>query len=340
MSDWSFNHRTRTSDLSSDSGSNEGEGLSNEMHLLDEMDLSSREENVDFRANPWSIAKINAGIRATSQLKSKRETPNIPQTATNGSTEAVSTHRMRRPANLKPPLVKTTAKGPSIHLSGGPSGNVKQQVSMIDNSIMDRKTMFGQPRIGASNPKIASLHNKHPVARLVAYRLPADRILQSTSYTKRDTLISPCSPVHSQIRPSSPSATASVVSSVGGNSDRGSHHVMVGKMTHLQNLAHGGVTHWEVLHSPLTPPLKLHTPTDRGSPGSSDASFLPTPPYRRKETRSDFQHKAQFLPDQCTARGPNVANMSLRTLATNANWNTQQSSLQDSAARVNQLGKV
>lgn len=79
---WSFNHRGRPA---YDSDSNSDSGGASDVHadevadprdarLMREMDLSSRYEAVQYRPNPWSIARINAASR-TSFLK-----PALPPT--------------------------------------------------------------------------------------------------------------------------------------------------------------------------------------------------------------------------------------------------------------------
>ena len=79
---WSFGFRARSgyvSDSNSDSGSDVGE--TNEARLIREMDLSSRHETVEYRPNPWSIARINAASRSSlpNPVKTKTRSPPKPQ---------------------------------------------------------------------------------------------------------------------------------------------------------------------------------------------------------------------------------------------------------------------
>jgi len=70
---WSFNLRTAgsISDACSNSATDAGDCVgggnspprSSVARLLREFDLSSRDETVEYRPNPWSIAKINAHLR-------------------------------------------------------------------------------------------------------------------------------------------------------------------------------------------------------------------------------------------------------------------------------------
>jgi hypothetical protein len=68
---WSFNHRTRVhytfdseSDPDSEAETNSIVDLpSDDTRLIQELDISSRHETVEYKPNPWSIARINAVSR-------------------------------------------------------------------------------------------------------------------------------------------------------------------------------------------------------------------------------------------------------------------------------------
>ncbi|KAG6902116.1 hypothetical protein C0995_004062 [Termitomyces sp. Mi166 len=67
-SEWSFSCRTTPHNAYSDSDSdreneNSGSMVSEESRLLNQFDLSTREETVQYKPNPFSIAKINAASR-------------------------------------------------------------------------------------------------------------------------------------------------------------------------------------------------------------------------------------------------------------------------------------
>jgi len=63
-SDWSFNLRTLHPDDSEDSDSEtQPPAVSEETQLLKDLDLSSRQESVDYKPSPWNIAEINAASR-------------------------------------------------------------------------------------------------------------------------------------------------------------------------------------------------------------------------------------------------------------------------------------
>ena len=71
-SSWSFNHRNRVHEASDSPESSDPESQaetktnipSDDSRLLQLFDISSRHETVEYKPNPWSIAKINAASRA------------------------------------------------------------------------------------------------------------------------------------------------------------------------------------------------------------------------------------------------------------------------------------
>lgn len=94
-SGWAFNLRTSRNlhaDDSSDSDSDSCEHQTSEdTRLLNEIDISSREETVAYKPNPFSIAKINAAVRkpnpvpkpAPTKLKSPPRKPSSTATIPN-----------------------------------------------------------------------------------------------------------------------------------------------------------------------------------------------------------------------------------------------------------------
>jgi hypothetical protein len=81
---WSFNHRV-AGGYSSDSDSEaEANVPLADTRALQEMDLSTRQETVEYRPNPWSIAKINAVSRTSrpklTEDKPRARTPPKPPT--------------------------------------------------------------------------------------------------------------------------------------------------------------------------------------------------------------------------------------------------------------------
>jgi len=62
--DWAFDFRTNFIGLdSSDSESEDVMQLASDKRLMNELDLSTRDEQVSYKPNPFSIAKINAAHR-------------------------------------------------------------------------------------------------------------------------------------------------------------------------------------------------------------------------------------------------------------------------------------
>ncbi|OAX32854.1 hypothetical protein K503DRAFT_860110 [Rhizopogon vinicolor AM-OR11-026] len=72
QSPWSFNHRTRAHEALDSSESSDSESQaetksnipSDDTKLFRQLDISSRHETVEYKPNPWSIARINAASRA------------------------------------------------------------------------------------------------------------------------------------------------------------------------------------------------------------------------------------------------------------------------------------
>ncbi|KAJ6504422.1 hypothetical protein DFH09DRAFT_292924 [Mycena vulgaris] len=146
---WTFNLRsTKTNDADSDSDSNDDEDAptnsvfeSEEARLLKDLDLSSREETVVYKPNPFSIAKINAASR-------NRSTPTIDR-------------RPAKPAPKKPQgrivdsfNVKKKEKKPSH-----PSGSRPKVTSASANAIP-------RPRPTSINPTLS------PDSTTPAYCIP------------------------------------------------------------------------------------------------------------------------------------------------------------------------
>ncbi|TFK29437.1 hypothetical protein FA15DRAFT_651960 [Coprinopsis marcescibilis] len=79
MSDWSFNMRSSRLVFSDDEPSDDDDASSRgnravaERAEIQNLDLSSRAENVNYKPNPFSIAKINAACRQAKSLGNKRD---------------------------------------------------------------------------------------------------------------------------------------------------------------------------------------------------------------------------------------------------------------------------
>ncbi|KAF8526536.1 hypothetical protein BU17DRAFT_62030 [Hysterangium stoloniferum] len=63
---WIFNLRDHDYDSGSDDSPNDGKQPSSDSQLLKTLDLSTREDNAQYKPNPWTIAKLNAACRPPS----------------------------------------------------------------------------------------------------------------------------------------------------------------------------------------------------------------------------------------------------------------------------------
>ncbi|PPR02235.1 hypothetical protein CVT24_011462, partial [Panaeolus cyanescens] len=78
MSDWAFNFRTSFA-IDSDSDSDTENALQNrDAELWKQLDLSGRQENVAFKPNPFTIAKINAANRMNSAVNTDSNKTHMP----------------------------------------------------------------------------------------------------------------------------------------------------------------------------------------------------------------------------------------------------------------------
>jgi hypothetical protein len=113
---WSFNHRTRahyTFDSESDPDSDEAETdskvdlPSSDTRLIQELDISSRHETVEYKPNPWSIARINAVSRPPNkELPSQAISEDVRQKSQPRGriVDAFKVQAERKPPRAPPPL--------------------------------------------------------------------------------------------------------------------------------------------------------------------------------------------------------------------------------------------
>ncbi|KAG1727521.1 hypothetical protein EDB19DRAFT_1750172 [Suillus lakei] len=115
---WSFNHRTRAhnafdseSDSESEAETNSKTNLpSDDTRLIQELDISSRHETVEYKPNPWSIARINAASRAPTKeppghaiSEDTRQKPQ-PRAPRGRIVDAFKVQAERKPPRAPPPL--------------------------------------------------------------------------------------------------------------------------------------------------------------------------------------------------------------------------------------------
>ncbi|KAG1843293.1 hypothetical protein DFJ58DRAFT_706957 [Suillus subalutaceus] len=115
---WSFNHRTRARDAFDSDSDPESEVETNskvnlssdDTRLIQELDISSRHETVEYKPNPWSIARINAASRppnkeppgqAISEDIRRKSQPQAPQ---GRIVDAFKIQAERKPPRAPPPL--------------------------------------------------------------------------------------------------------------------------------------------------------------------------------------------------------------------------------------------
>ncbi|KAG1888511.1 hypothetical protein F4604DRAFT_1644791 [Suillus subluteus] len=186
---WSFNHRTRARDAFDSESDPESEVETNskvnlpsdDTRLIQELDISSRHETVEYKPNPWSIARINAASRppnkeppgqSISEDIRRKLQPQAPQ---GRIVDAFKIQAERKPPRVPPPL-----KAPKVTKakSNTPRGSQKDQVcSQIqsmssagpgdylrhDNApFLDRGSRTGSsdtPAILSSNAPQGDLHD-------------------------------------------------------------------------------------------------------------------------------------------------------------------------------------
>ena len=177
--DWSFSFRTINPNVYSDSDSDTDSVHLNEAQLINDLDLSSREETVLYKPNPFSISKINAASRAQNacngityqqqptkekaSLKGKATGPkaNIPDGFKKQAEKAQS--QSLRVSALKPGLVT-----PKPRAADEPRGVLAKDLAKATNgSLLSTTTSTNRPNsacLSALSPKHRPATNR-PGAR-------------------------------------------------------------------------------------------------------------------------------------------------------------------------------
>ncbi|THH13066.1 hypothetical protein EW146_g7112 [Bondarzewia mesenterica] len=104
---WSFNLRTcgyHSPSSSSASPSSSPQCLSADAQLLKDIDLTSRNDEAEYKPNPWSIAKINAALRPKSSEQSSTE---------GAQTENAKEKNLPKPKGMIADLLNKQAEGSS-----------------------------------------------------------------------------------------------------------------------------------------------------------------------------------------------------------------------------------
>jgi len=138
-SDWAFNLRTLQYDASDsdsdfaedndDTTSKQPVVISEDAQLLKDLDLSSRQETVEYKPNPWKIAKINAASRplntnVVNKVLQDEVTP-VPSTVPGGEKKRVKAPKGRIVDAFKKQAARPTRRG------GGTVLKPRPQVSIL-----------------------------------------------------------------------------------------------------------------------------------------------------------------------------------------------------------------
>ncbi|KIK90636.1 hypothetical protein PAXRUDRAFT_669987 [Paxillus rubicundulus Ve08.2h10] len=147
---WSFNHRVGGGYSSDPESEAETNGPSDDTRALQEMDLSSRQETVEYRPNPWSIAKINAVSRASlprlTQDKPRARTP--PKPPTKRIMEALKKQAARNARPIQHKVARDVGEGKAPRVSFVPlqSRGIPEEKLPCEDSRMVSRNPMSAPR--------------------------------------------------------------------------------------------------------------------------------------------------------------------------------------------------
>jgi hypothetical protein len=119
---WSFNHRTRAHDAFDSESDPESEVETNlvnfpsdDTRLIQELDISSRHETVEYKPNPWSIARINAASRPPNKnLPSQAISEDIRRKPQPRAPQGRIVDAFKVQAGRKPPRAPPSVKAPKV----------------------------------------------------------------------------------------------------------------------------------------------------------------------------------------------------------------------------------
>ena len=143
--DWSFDFRnSKALYHDSDDDSEDGHGPTSD-HQLKELDLSSRQESVEFKSNPFRIAKINAAARASRASPPKASEP-----------------MLRRQASTSNP--STAKPAPGTIMEG-----FRKQQERIQNKRVAKTVVPKAHIVATSSPPRSTVQSMEPSTRLQRY---------------------------------------------------------------------------------------------------------------------------------------------------------------------------
>ncbi|GAW02317.1 hypothetical protein LENED_003965 [Lentinula edodes] len=182
---WSFNLRNHNLDFSdSDSDFDSGDASSNiapafdETKLLNDFDLSTREETVIYKPNPFNIARINAASRAQKFISSAPK-PDLLLTSKSGLAKGTIIDCFRLQAQKSKLVAPSTSNDIDIDKPATPLNHhlVKSQNDNTPSSLPSSIPNLSDAKNNG--------HNKYPVAHIFPHIAPAHKIASAKKH--RDT---------------------------------------------------------------------------------------------------------------------------------------------------------
>ncbi|KAJ3935256.1 MAG: hypothetical protein NXY57DRAFT_1059352 [Lentinula lateritia] len=173
---WSFNLRNHNLDFSdSDSDSDSGDASSNiapasdETKLLNDFDLSTREETVIYKPNPFNIARINAASRAQKFISSAPK-PGLLLTSKSGLAKGTIIDCFRLQAQKSKLVVPSTSNDIDID---NPATSLNHHLVKSQNDNTTSSLPSSIPNLSDAKN---NGHNKHPVAHIFPHIAPGSHV--------------------------------------------------------------------------------------------------------------------------------------------------------------------
>ena len=186
---WAFNLRTQalqydSSDSEPDSDSEDVNSdlrhqVSEDAQLLKDLDLSSRQETVDYKPNPWNIAKINAVSRPNPPSRPKigeQEAHTATIDGTGVGTMVPPTRKLKSPKGRIVDSFKKQAQRPAVPANKCAAGAILKpgpQLSILAPVTVNAKS---QPRFGGQSSTALSLDSKNKNLRTTTGRLASSSV--------------------------------------------------------------------------------------------------------------------------------------------------------------------
>ncbi|KAF9525415.1 hypothetical protein CPB83DRAFT_548704 [Crepidotus variabilis] len=169
--DWAFDLRANFADSDDSEGEDDrktgtaNSGLSRDDALLKEIDISSRSDSVNFKPNPFSIAKINAIYRsARAKEPGNQRSPQPPtiQTLNNNQQKSQTKITDRFKVKASKAALPTLSPARPLHSKHSPlEGNSCQLHELVPSSPSSHVIIPGQERCNFDSQDFSAA-NKHP----------------------------------------------------------------------------------------------------------------------------------------------------------------------------------